>query len=139
LSVNVLAPPRKVGVAPSTAPLPVAIVTLWGSDEAFVKSIVTVPAFAARNVLLYFRIPLALAASLMLPRVTLIFAGFEEVLPDVVAACVPPVDDVVPLGRTDPPQPTSAVSANRTPAVKIRAMCKPPLIELASYLTAVVG
>ena len=60
LTVRALAPPANVGVAPITL-LPFMIVKLWGTDDSFVNSNVSVPAFAVSVLVLNISIPPALA------------------------------------------------------------------------------
>jgi hypothetical protein len=67
VSESVFAPPWKVGVCPSTDPEEEARVRLWDSGAEFVKSIVTVPAFAVRELALNFSWPSGLAARLKAP------------------------------------------------------------------------
>jgi hypothetical protein len=56
-------PPLNVGVAPTTEPPLLAIVKLWGSEEAFVNLTVTLPALAVSDEFANLRAPLGSAAS----------------------------------------------------------------------------
>ncbi len=91
--------------------------TLWGSGESFVKSILTLPAFAVSDVVLNDNRPFGLAASFSVPPLVLACVGVEE---------GPGVDEVLSeLALLEVPQllqPTSAASASRTLAVKSRRM-----------------
>lgn len=98
-------------------PLVDAIVTLCGRGESFEKSIVTFPAFAASDVVLYANRPLGLAASFSAPAVVSACVGVEEALG------VDPVPaELALLELPQLLQPTSAASASRTLAVKSRRM-----------------
>ena len=110
--LSVLVPPWNVGVAPSTLPALDASVRLWGSGEWFVKSIVDLPAFEVRDVVLYDNLPLGLAASCSVAPPDVPVAGVERELAEL-------------------PQPASATSATRTPAVKTRLMCSRYLVDYA--------
>lgn len=102
--------PLNVGVAPTTEPEGDATVTLWESEDMFVKSMDTVPALAVSDVVSYFNWPAELAARLRAP------AGAEEVVDvdcavvaGVVAAGVVAAGvDAEELVLLDFPQPASA-------------------------------
>lgn len=79
MSDNVFEPPWNVGVAPTTAPEEDATVTLCDSGAMFVKSIVTAPAFALNEVVLYFSCPSLFAARLRVCPAPVDAAGAEEV------------------------------------------------------------
>jgi hypothetical protein len=117
LRFSVFDDPWNVGVAPSTLPLVDATVRLWGRGEWFVNSIVTPPAFAVRDLVLYDNCPLGFASSVSGPVIVLVCAGVEEVLGvDAVPA------ELVPA-ELPQPQPMIAASASRPLAVKTLRMC----------------
>jgi hypothetical protein len=64
LNVRVFDPPRKVDVAPTTAPEEDATVMLWLSGAMLVKAMENLPALAVSEVLLYFSWPSGLASRL---------------------------------------------------------------------------
>jgi hypothetical protein len=66
LTERLFEPPENVGVAPTFSPEDDSIVMLCGSDDMFVKSIDTLPAFALSDVVLYLSWPSGFASSFTL-------------------------------------------------------------------------
>jgi hypothetical protein len=127
-TVTDLLEPVIVGVAPSTAPLLDAIVTLCGTGELFVKSIVTEPAFAVSELVSYFSAPLGSAASLSVPPPAGADADEDEALlededegDELLALLALMLEELLEL-----PQPASATSADRRPAVQRRFIGSTP-------------
>jgi hypothetical protein len=115
-SVNALAPARKVGVAPITLRLLVAIVRLCGSPEWFVKAILTSRLRAISSRLLNVSCLLGLAASASHP----VGSG-----PDGGVESDPSVDaPVLVVEAWEAPQPASANSMRSAAAVKGRLMSR---------------
>jgi len=127
--VTALLPSVKVGVDPTVLPAESVIVTLCGVDDAFSKSIVTVPAEAVSVVCSNIRPPFgsAWSVSFALPAV---IAGSAVVFAGVVVAGVvlyaPGVDaGVVPgieLEFELDPQPASASPPARHAADRLRSL-----------------
>jgi hypothetical protein len=153
-TLSVLTPPLKVGVAPTTEPLLDAIVTLWDKDETLVKAIVTLPADADSDVVLYLSAPLGSAASVSVPAIAedaelaaLLTAELADELTDEAAdeatelaeelidEAAEDAADAIELLALDPPHPVSAVSARRRPAVRSRFMCIPLFGTCVFYRT----
>jgi hypothetical protein len=77
---TVLLPPVKVGVAPTWDPLGPWMVMLWGSEDAFVNLIVSLPALAVSELLVNFSCPVGSAAwVIVLPPPPPVLGADEEV------------------------------------------------------------
>jgi hypothetical protein len=90
------------------------MVMLWASEDELVKSIVTLPAFAVRELLVNFRAPDGSAASLILLPPPLLAAELDVVLDEAGAAA----DDVVVL-LLEPPHAANPIA--RAAMVRARA------------------
>jgi nitroreductase len=112
LTDSVFAPPLKVGVAPTLAPLEDSIVTLCGNGDLLVKSIDTCPAFALSVFVLYLSWPSGFASRLTLedPPELVLGAGVVDAAELVLggAAAVLAEDE---LELEELPHPASASSA----------------------------
>jgi hypothetical protein len=106
-------PPLNVGVAPTFSPEDDSIVTLCGSEEEFVKSTDTLPAFALSVFVLYSSWPSGLASSLTLlpaPELSVAGAGVDVLAELVVGASAAVLAEEEELDE-ELPQPASTISA----------------------------
>ncbi len=115
-------PPLNVGVAPTFSPEDDSIVTLCGSDEEFVKSIDTLPAFALSDFVLYSSWPSGFASSftLLLPELSVAGAGVDVLAELVVGASAAVLAEEEELDE-ELPQPASTNSAAGSASSENRA------------------
>jgi hypothetical protein len=113
-------PPLNVGVAPTFSPDDDSIVTLCGSDELFVKSTETLPAFALSDFVLYSSWPSGFASRLTFsePLDGAGVAGVVDVAELVVGVCAAVLADELEFDE-ELPQPASASSAAVSASVEI--------------------
>jgi hypothetical protein len=133
-------PPENVGVAPTFAPDDDSIVTLCDSDEEFVKSTDTLPAFADSDFVLYASWPSGFASSFTLLEPPDVAGAGVEVLAELVVGVVSA--GVLVLAAVEEeldeelPQPASASSATRSASIEMVAFERLVVRPAAGSLTS---
>ena len=127
-TVRVFVPPMNVGVAPSTVPLEDASVKLCASGDEFVKSIVTLPAFACSELVVNISIPLGFAAieTVLLPEDAGAAAGVEDAGAAVLVAGALVVGLLLEVVLELLPHPATASTATAVAARRTLVICATP-------------
>ena len=142
LTETLFEPPENVGVAPTFSPEDDSIVTLCGSDEEFVKSTDTFPAFAVSAFVLYSSWPSGFASSLTLlepPEAAGAGAAVDvlaELVDGVVSAGVLVLAAVEEELDEELPQPASASSATSSASIEMVAFERLVVRPTAGSLTS---
>jgi hypothetical protein len=139
LTERLFEPPENVGVAPTFSPDDDSIVTLCGSEEEFVKSTDTLPAFAVSDFVLYSSWPSGLASSLTLLEPPAAGAGVDvlaELVVGVVSAGVLVLAAVEEELDEELPQPASASSATKSASIEMIAFERFVVRPTAGSLTS---
>jgi hypothetical protein len=133
-------PPENVGVAPTFSPDDDSIVTLCGSDEEFVKSTDTLPAFADSDFVLYSSWPSGFASSFTLLEPPDVAGAGVDVLAELVVGVVSA--GVLVLAAVEEeldeelPQPASASSATSNASIEMVAFERLVVRPAAGSLTS---
>ncbi len=133
-------PPENVGVAPTFSPDDDSIVTLCGSEEEFVKSTETLPAFAVNDFVLYSSCPSGLASSFTLLEPPDVAGAGVDVLAELVVGVVSAGVDVLAAVEEELdeelPQPASASSATSSASIEMVALERLVVRPAAGSLTS---
>lgn len=130
-------PPANVGVAPTFSPDDDSIVTLCGSDEEFVKSTDTAPAFAESDFVVYSSWPSGFASSFtLLEPPDVAGAGVDVLAELVVSAGVLVLAAVEEELEDELPQPASASSATKSASIEMVAFERLVVRPAAGSLTS---
>jgi hypothetical protein len=125
LTARLFEPPENVGVAPAFSPDDDSIVTLCGSEEEFVKSTDTFPAFAVNDFVLYSSWPSGFASSFTLLEPPDAAGAGVDVLAELVVGVVSAGVDVLAAVEEELdeelPQPASASSATSSASIEMVA------------------